>query len=240
VVQITDRDEAMLDWLSVVRVADTDAVRWALGAFDGAGEPVGARRAQQWIARLAGVGLLERARPVFQDRSIVWATHLAVGKTAPNIFRQTTRHEVAVAAVSARYLVRGYSWRRDRKPAGLRDHQADGVALRGDMVELVEVELTPKTLNRYRLICENHSGRLSSGTVSRVAYFCTPDAARCVSREADKFIFRTERAGLVTHDVFDVNGKWAGDENTPWAEGLVPPVRVPELDGWDRLGQSSP
>lgn len=237
-VQITNRDEAMLDWLSVVRVADTDAVRWALGAFDGAGVPVGVRRAQQWVARLAGVGLLERARPVFRDRSIVWATHLAVGKTAPNIFRQTTRHEVAVAAVSARYLVRGYSWRRDRKPAGLRDHQADGIAIRGNQIELIEVELTPKTLNRYKLICENHAGRLSDGSVSRVAYFCTPDASRCVAREADKFIFRTERPRLVTLDVFDAHGKWAGDENAPWGDAVVPPAVAAELEGWDRLEAS--
>ncbi|WP_223695373.1 hypothetical protein [Leifsonia poae] len=48
--------------------------------------------------------------PRFRDGSIVWATHQAIGKTAPNLFRQTTRHEVAVAAVSARYLCRGYSW----------------------------------------------------------------------------------------------------------------------------------
>ena len=31
-VQLTKRDEAMLDWLSVVRMADQEAVRWALAA----------------------------------------------------------------------------------------------------------------------------------------------------------------------------------------------------------------
>ena len=32
-VQLTKRDEAMLDWLSVVRMADQEAVRWALAAL---------------------------------------------------------------------------------------------------------------------------------------------------------------------------------------------------------------
>ena len=32
-VQLTKRDEAMLDWLSVARMADQEAVRWALAAL---------------------------------------------------------------------------------------------------------------------------------------------------------------------------------------------------------------
>ena len=30
-VQVTERDEALLAWLDVVRLADMDAVRWAVG-----------------------------------------------------------------------------------------------------------------------------------------------------------------------------------------------------------------
>jgi hypothetical protein len=31
IVQSTDRDQAMVDWLLVVRLAEIDAIRWALG-----------------------------------------------------------------------------------------------------------------------------------------------------------------------------------------------------------------
>lgn len=211
-VQITERDEALIAWLSVVRVADMDAIRWALGALSGAGAPVSLRRAQQRIAILQGSGLVDRSRPTFRDGSIVWATHQATGKTAPNLFRQTTRHEVAVATVSARYLAHGYSWRRDRKPRSPHDHQADGVAVKGDQLDLIEVELTPKTWQRYKTIMNNHVDRFANEGVSRVVYFCTADAERAVTREADKWIFRTERGRLVSMHVFDVRGKWVGDE----------------------------
>jgi hypothetical protein len=66
-VQWTDRDEAMVDWLLVVRLAEMDAIRWALGALSGAGVPVSTRKAQQWVVRLEGAGLVERARPTCRD-----------------------------------------------------------------------------------------------------------------------------------------------------------------------------
>lgn len=168
-VQLTMRDEAMLDWLSVVRMADQEAVRWALAALpDGrADQPVGVRRGNQWITRLVEEGLVQRAQPAFNDRSIIWATHQGIGRVAPNLYRQTTRHEIAVAAVSARYLARGYTWFRDRRPATVQDHQVDGVAVKGDIVELVEVELTAKTLGRYKLICNSHAERMTAGGITR-------------------------------------------------------------------------
>ena len=74
-VQLTKRDEAMLDWLSVVRMADQEAVCWALAALpEGhADQPVGVRRGNQWIARLVEEGL---AQPAFNDRSIIRAAWL--------------------------------------------------------------------------------------------------------------------------------------------------------------------
>ena len=236
-VQMTRRDEAMLEWLGVVRMADMDAVRWALAALamGEAEKPVSLRKAQQWVARLEDVGLLGRARPAFRDHSIVWATHQAVGVSPPNLYRQTVRHDVAVAAVSARYLARGYTWYRDRRPAGVADHQVDGVAVKGDLVELIEVELTPKTLGRYKLICTNHAARLTTGGVARIVYLCTTDAAKVVAREADKFIFRDQRHRLLCLPMFDVRGKWIRGDAQLWAD--VPAAipgggRTPEL--WDR------
>ncbi|NNC14077.1 hypothetical protein HII28_19640 [Planctomonas sp. JC2975] len=231
--QLTERDEAMLDWLSVVRLADMDALRWALAGLSDEAEPVSLRRAQQWTARLAEVGLVDRARPTFRDGSIVWATHQAIGKSAPNLFRQTTRHEVAVAAVSARYLARGYTWERDRKPAMRNDHQADGVAVSGDgKRELVEVELTPKTNDRYRVIFENHVWRLAREGVERVVYFCDAPTSRIVGREADVRVFRDERHRIVIAAAFDVRGKWVGDEGAAWRGSASPaPTPLPELAG---------
>ena len=239
VVQITRRDEAMLDWLSVVRLADMDGIRWALAGLleGGADHPVSLRKAQQWTARLEGVGLLDRARPSYKEGQVVWATHQAIGRQAPNIYRQTMRHELAVSTVSARYLARGYEWFRDRRPRSLQDHQVDGVAVKGDVVELIEVELTPKALKRYKLIHTHHGQRMATGGVTRVVYLCTPDAARAVAREADKFIFRDQRHRLVTLPVFNVQGKWVGNDADLW-DGVQEPVaslvEIPAPKLWDR------
>jgi hypothetical protein len=233
-VQWTDRDEAMVNWLLVVRLAEMDAIRWALGALSGSGVPVSTRKAQQWVVRLEGAGLVERARPTYRDTSIVWATAAAIGRPAPNLFRQTIRHEVAVSAVSARYLAHGYTWQRDRKPVARLDHQADGVAIRDGEAELIEVELTPKTWQRYKMICENHSHRLAHDGVTRVAYFCTEDATRAVTRAADKYVFRTERPGLQAETVFDVRGQWVGPAlDRPRPEVLPGASILTELDGVD-------
>ena len=89
------------------------------------------------------VGFIGTTRHGFTTGSIIWPTH-DVGLRPPNLLRQTTRHELTVAAVSARYLAHGYQWQRDRRPEFLLDHQADGVATKDGQVELIEVELTPK------------------------------------------------------------------------------------------------
>lgn len=208
--QLTSRDDAMLDWMNVVRLADVEAVRWALAGFQnyhGDG-PVSVRRANHWIARMAELGYIDRTRPMYRDRQIVWPTYLASGRSAPRLFRQTMRHEIAVALVSGRYIAAGYAWARDSQPQSLQDHQADGVATRDSIVDLVEVELTPKKVARYRHILSRHGHRMESGGVSKVVYLCTPDAAATVSREADKFVFRDVRDRLVVASAFDLQGRW--------------------------------
>ena len=233
--QITERDEAMVQWLGVVRLADVEAVRWALGAFARASEPLSLRRAQLWVARMTAIGWLDRSRPTYRDGSIVWATRLAIGKPPPRLFRQTTRHEVAVATVSARYLAQGFTWRRDRQPAGHREHQADGVATRDGIVELVEVELTPKSWQRYQKIVTNHGYRLVHEKVDRVAYFCTADAHRAITREADRRLVRTERPRLVSYPCLDARGIWIGN-NLDHVDHAVKLAVAPHLEGpadWD-------
>ena len=239
VVQITKRDDAMLEWLGVVRMADMEAIQWALGGLAGSDQPVGRRVAQEWVARMIETGLADRERLSYQDSQIVWATHAAIGRVAPNLYRQTTRHELAVASASARYLARGFEWFRDRRPQNANDHQVDGVAVKGSIVELVEVELTAKTLQRYKLIHTHHGQRLATGGVSRIVYLCTPEAARTVEREADRLIFRDQRAQLETHPVFDIKGKWVGSETTPWAnlaQAVTSEAEIPTPALWDRAG----
>lgn len=212
--QLTSRDEAMLDWMNVVRLADVDAIRWALSAYqdDHDGSPVSIRRANHWIARMAELGYLGRARPMYRDRQIVWPTHQASGRSAPRLFRQTLRHEVAVAAVSGRYLASGFSWRRDTLMRSARIHQTDGIAEKGRDVELVEVELTPKTLARYRTILGEHSNRLETEAEARVVYFCSSDVRTVVEREADRWVFREQRPRLSAATTFDREGRWLSDD----------------------------
>jgi hypothetical protein len=208
--QLTNRDEQMIEWLSVVRMADIDGIRWALAGLKHgyADQAVTVRRANQWIARMAEVGLVDRVRPMYRDRQIVWPTHLATGRSGPILFRQTMRHELAVAAVSARYLARGFTWARDRASGAGQSHEADGVATRGEEIEVIEVELTVKKLVGYRQIHADFGQRLSSGAASRVVYVCTPEVARTVAREADRFVFRDQRPRLVTLGALTAQGKW--------------------------------
>lgn len=231
--QLTRRDELLLEWLQTVRFADMEAIRWALSAVAGTGKrgPVSRRRAQQWTLRMVEVGLLGKTKPSYQRASIVWPTHVSIGR-APDLYKQTLRHELTVATVSARYLARGYAWMRDRQAVSIQDHQGDGVATRDGLVDLVEVELTPKTSRRYRTICNSHAERLASGAVSRVVYLGTPEATRAIIREADRHLFRDLRARLVAVPVFDDRALWVGADDAPWVEHLMAPApqaAAPEL-----------
>lgn len=220
-VLVTARDEAMLEWLGVVRVADMQSVRFALAAFADANQPVSLRRAQQWVARLKSTELIETSRLTMQDGSVVWANQRVTGKRPLNLLGQTFRHEVAVASASSRYLFNGWTWARDRQALSFNDHQADGIATRGDETELVEVELTPKAIERYVGICTSHSWRMTHEGVTRVVYLCTADATRMVTREADKLLFRDDRSRLITVTAFDRRGTWIDQS------GLFPDVWVP-------------
>jgi len=207
--QLTSRDEAMLDWMNVVRLADVDAIRWALSAHqDGHDGPVSVRRANYWIARMAELGYLGRVRPMYRDRQIVWPTYRSSGRSAPSLFRQTMRHELAVASVSGRFVAAGYQWQRDRQPVSRRDHQADGVATLAGRRELIEVELTVKKVARYELIFANHSDRVREHEVTKVLYFSTPEVNAIVLREAKRLIFRTQLDQFLFTPCMDAQGRF--------------------------------
>ncbi|MGT2425603.1 hypothetical protein [Amnibacterium kyonggiense] len=161
-------------------MTDVQAIRWLLGVLNETDRPVSTRRAQEWVARMELVGLVERQNLGGPGGSVVWGTFEATGQSRPNIYRQTTRHEIAVSAVSARYLAAGFAWRRDGRPTYVGGHQADGVAIGQRTSELIEVELTPKRAPRYASIFAAYRRRLELGEAARVAYLCTDDAARAV------------------------------------------------------------
>lgn len=233
----TDRDHALLEWLTELRIADVDAIRWALAGLAGRADPVSQRKAQWWIARCRDAGLIEVGRPTFRDGSVCWVSHQVSGKAAPDLHRQTTRHEVAVAAASARYLARSFEWQRDRRPVVPKvDHQADGVAAKGGERVLVEVELTAKTGARYAQIFRNHLARNRHEDVTAVTYFCTPSAAAAVRRHIDP---RADRFGFVrVVDVFDQRGRWRADAADVWPsiDDVARPLAMPEAPAANDAG----
>jgi hypothetical protein len=209
---VTGRDERVCEWLRIVRVTDVQAIRWVLGALNEIDGPVSTRRAQAWVARMEVVGLIERANVGGPGGSIVWGTYEATGQGRPNIYRQTTRHEVAVASVSARYINAGFAWRRDERPQFVGGHQADGVAIGYRASELIEVELTPKRAPRYASIFAAYRNRLDYGDTGRIAYLCDGASARAVrtaltASPAGRAIARQ----VTVREVFDQKGALAVD-----------------------------
>ena len=117
---------------------------------------------------------------------------------------------------------------------GCKMKRGDGIATRDGLVDLVEVELTPKTSRRYRVICNRHADRLSSGAISRVVYLGTVEATRAILREADRHLFRDLRPQLVAVPVFDDRALWTGADDAPWVEHLMAPAPMVSAPGlWE-------
>lgn len=228
-VWVVPRDEQMLTWFSIVRIANVQAVRWVLGALNGWASPVSSRQAQSWCSRMRTAGLIETAQMGGAGGAVVWATYAGVRQAKPDLYRQTTRHEIAVAATSARYAAAGYAWQRDDKAPMTGGHQADGVALGVEWAELVEVELTAKRLPRYASILAAYRNRLEAGEGAQVTYLCTPDAARGVRAALNQLAAGQAIAPQVAvHEVFDQAGLWLEEQLPDWllsaeqrAAGLV-------------------
>jgi hypothetical protein len=92
------------------------------------------------------------------------------------------------------------------------------------------VELTPKSWQRYQKIVTNHAYRLVQENVDRVAYFCTADAHRAITREADRRFVRTERPRLVSYPCLDARGIWIGPNLDP-GDQAVQLEDATQLDG---------
>ncbi len=215
-VWVMDRDERMMDWFGIVRVTNVQSIRWVLGALNGWDRPVSTRQAQAWCARMQTAGYIDRVNLGGAGGSIVWATFAGVGKAKPDVYRQTTRHEIAVSTTCARYAAAGYAWQRDERAQHAWEHQADGVALGPDWAELIEVELTAKRPVRYQGIFRAFRNRLDN-EAAQVTYLCTADAGRAV-----RAALGASREGIViagrvqVHDVFDRGGLWGGDVLPDW------------------------
>lgn len=181
------------------------ALRWVLA---GAGKrPVALRNAQRWVARMREVGMVEWGRPNFAEGSVVWVSS-AMGGRAQNIYRQTVRHDVAVAFVSARYVNMGWQWQSDFQDSAS-VHRADGIAVSPEgAVELLEVELTRKTPRRYAQILPSHAERIERGEVTQVRYLGVAEAVRGAAESADQNLLSALRARFTFRETFDVRGSW--------------------------------
>lgn len=239
-VWVTERDEAMIEWLSLVKITSMQGVRWMLGAMNGTGGPVSLRKAQSWCARMETVELVERGRVSSVGGALVWPTHAASGRTAPSLLRQTTRHEVAVSVVSARYIAAGWAWDKDRaagQPGA--DHTADGIAFRDGAVELVEVELTGKRPLRYRQIFNALNWRVSHEGVTAITYLCTESAARAVRQALKDPHLGGYGLGQIVrvHDVFDGRGVWESDALPADLTASAGSTRAPLQGTFDEQGE---
>ena len=221
-VWVTDRDEAALVWFRIVRISNVQTVRWLLGAVNGWERPVQLRQAQRWVSRMETAGKIRRVHLGGPGGAVVWATFDVTQATKPNIHGQTTRHEIAVSAASARFAVAGWAWQRDDRPDKVGGHQADGVAIGArDDALLIEVELTPKRAPRYVQIFAAYSYRLDRGDARRVVYLCNPDSARAVRTALKQPMGRRVADRVEVHDVFDPDTTfWAGETLPAW---LTPP-----------------
>lgn len=216
-VWVTRRDEQMIEWFSIVRVTNMQTIRWVLGALNGADGPVSLRQAQAWCTRMKSVGVIDVKQVGALGGSVVWAESKATGQSKPDLLRQTTRHEIGVSAVSARYAIAGYAWQRDGKASTTGGHQADGVALGVNWAELIEVELTPKRIPRYASIFGAYRLRLRAGDADQLTYLCTDSSARAVQVALDTLPVGREIADRVlVREVFDRSGVWSGDELPAW------------------------
>ena len=168
--------------------------------------------------------------------SLVWATYAGTGLSKPNLYRQTTRHEVAVAAASARYAAAGYAWQRDEKPAYAGGHQADGVALGPGWVELIEVELTGKRMPRYVQIFQAFRNRFDLGQMSQVTYLCNAESARAVRGAQGNTRRPRDRRPGSCHEVYDRAGLWPDASLPAWLPNAERAGRVRASDCADGPG----
>jgi hypothetical protein len=71
---------------------------------------VSTRQVQAWCARMQGAGYVDRVNAGRGGGPIVWGTFAGTGKSKPDVYRRTTRHEVAVSTACSRYAAAGYTW----------------------------------------------------------------------------------------------------------------------------------
>ncbi|TFD54100.1 hypothetical protein E3T46_01710 [Cryobacterium sp. Hh11] len=88
---------------------------------------------------------------------------------------------------------------------------------------------------RYQKIVTNHGYRLVHENVDRVAYFCTSDAHRAITREADRRLVRTEHPRLVSYPCLDARGIWIGPNLDP-GDHAVQREAATQLDGPEAPG----
>ena len=157
--------------------------------------------------RLRLAGYL-KTRPTYEeDGPLLICTRRGLAVTGcgdlgvPRFSEARARHTAAVSRIGAELERSGQQvlsereivWRErlegDRVfSAGLADgryHRADLIRM-GDVVEAIEVELTPKAPRRLDEILEAWRGAIIWEKVARVVYRCSPEALRYLMRAVDR------------------------------------------------------
>lgn len=94
---------------------------------------------------------------------------------------------------------------------------------------VVEVELTPKTRQRYVQIFKALEYRVEDNEVSGVVYLCTPDSARAVRAALSDPVVGPRVGEYVTVvDVYDRMGSWDEETVPGWMTNLRAPAGSPK------------
>ncbi|AWF99811.1 hypothetical protein [Clavibacter michiganensis] len=236
--RLTRRDVALFDWFATVRIANMEALRWVLPAAAGRDEPVTVRKAQHWCARMESLELVKREQLFQIGGAVVWPTATWASARQPHLLSQTTRHEVSVSIVAARYLAAGYEWFRDRPAKHKYEHQADGIARHGSTLDAVEVELTAKRQQRYGAIFRAFDVRLQKGEITHVTYFTNVAGGRGIQQAlSGSAVPASVRSRLRVVPVFDDRGHWFGDQQPVelGGEWVAPALPAPVDRSYARL-----
>lgn len=195
-VQVTERDERLLRWLDVVRLADVETVAVMLGA-DASRGPVGVRVAQVWVERMRSVGLVASERPRYRASQVVWATRAATGRSEPNPYAGTVPHSLEVARQTALLRAQGVTATPDtrRDERGL---MADAVLTWPNGArQFLEVELSTKTKTRLDEKLLGTAQRWADEGVAGTLYIARRAPAQAVEQAAQRVLAESIRDRLV-------------------------------------------
>lgn len=200
--KINARDSRLLAWLDAVRIADTEAISWAMGRAAGRAVPVARRLAQRWVKRMEEMGEVQRTDTYYPGLLIRPA-----GIRGPWV-TSTMNHDRLAAQVAGRLLDSMTDIQIDDDEGRRADFIASSVWGR----VAYEVELSPKNPKRYKQILRVYAGRTATGgDLEKVVWLCTPTTARRLSELVAKMPPSAVAGKIVVAEVLSESGRLVAD-----------------------------